>query len=122
MLVSEAQLPDGCAYNDSAKYSAFKESNKHHRKVYRDDIVNAAAVQLQAYTALHADLPFKSKIQRSLEILLKRKRNGMSFGPSMVADFLLYIVALKSYLARLFLQWKTNAFTALLPTSTTNSD
>jgi hypothetical protein len=54
-------------------------------------------------------------------MLLKRKRNGMSFGQSMVADYLLYILALKSYLARLFLQWKTNAFTALLPTSTTNS-
>jgi len=38
------KLPDGCAYNDPAKYAAFKVSIKHHRKVYRDDIVNAAAL------------------------------------------------------------------------------
>ena len=38
------KLPEGCPYNDHAKYAAFKVSLKHHRKVYRDDIVNAAAL------------------------------------------------------------------------------
>jgi hypothetical protein len=38
------KLPDGCAYNDPVKYAAFKESKKHHRRVYRDDVVNAAAL------------------------------------------------------------------------------
>ena len=42
--LDKLKLPDGCAYNDPVKYAAFKESKKHHRRVYRDDIVNAAAL------------------------------------------------------------------------------
>jgi hypothetical protein len=38
------KLPEGCAYNDAVKFTTFEASNKHHRKVYRDDIVNAASL------------------------------------------------------------------------------
>ena len=86
-------------------------------KVSESQIHNMIGEQLAGYTSLHDSLV----VQRSLVILLKRKKNGMSFGPSMVAGFLLYIFALKSYLVRLSLLWKTNAFTAVQPTSTTNS-
>ena len=41
---NKQKLPAGCAYNYTVKYAAFKLSIKHHRKVYRDDIVNAAAL------------------------------------------------------------------------------
>ena len=84
-----------------------------------NDIHRMIDSQLQVYTDLLASLV--SKDSNIFGDPFEEKKNGMSFGSSMVADFLLYIFALKLYLARLFLQWKTNAFTALLPTSTTNS-